>query len=316
MASFEIPDPASTVTLKSEGPRDKVIRAGAVAFTVTNRTAQPLSGRLKVAPRSDAKAEWFTVEGERERPFAPSETQKVTVSVSIPPEVTTGDFGFRLQALNVNDPGNDYAESAIITLALPAVDKKKNRWLPWAIAAALLVVVGGVAAWKLWPKPAAPVAGVPNLSDGTMKYPDAERKLKDGHPDLTVVRVAGEATGKPPETVISQTPKAGQPFPGPHDPITLTVDPGIPFPPVKGVPWSNEVARQLADFEVRSTVLFGRTDHEDRFILETNPQPGQAVAKKGPVFLVITRRCLNEQICRRLDVIGGVLRPPSREAHP
>jgi serine/threonine-protein kinase len=139
--SFEIPDGPTTVALTTQSVKGKLTKVATVTFTVTNKTAQPLACRLKAAPQGDAQAEWFEVQGEKERPFAASETQKITVDIAAPGDLKPGDFKFRLQAMNVNDPGNDYAESAVATITVTAAPAKKPPIWPYILVAVALVLI-------------------------------------------------------------------------------------------------------------------------------------------------------------------------------
>jgi serine/threonine-protein kinase len=106
MPSFEIPDGPTLIALKNQTIKGKAMRAATATFTVTNKTTQTLTCRLKPAPQGDTKAEWLDVQGEKERPFAASQTQKVNVDVALPVDTKPGEYKFRLQAVNVNDPNS------------------------------------------------------------------------------------------------------------------------------------------------------------------------------------------------------------------
>ena len=80
MPSFEIPDGPTTVALKTEAGFHK----GTATFNVTNKTGEGLTARFSVQVQGSGKAEWYTVQGEPERPIAAGETQTVTVVAKIP----------------------------------------------------------------------------------------------------------------------------------------------------------------------------------------------------------------------------------------
>ena len=286
MPSFEIPDGPTTVPLMSQSVKGKAMRTAVVTFTVTNKTDQPVACRLKVAPQADAQAEWFDVQGERERPFATSETQKVTVSVAVPAEVKPTDFKFRLQAMNVNDPGNDYAESAVATLgAAPTpTSRPASIWPYLVIAAVLLLIVGGVATVLLVPHKPPPVVTVevPDVStDGTQVFAGAQAILQEH--GFTAIRVDGPATGKPPGTVMSQLPaahtqvaKAGE--------VKVTVDPGVTIPREVIGQQVTLVGDRLSGFSASFTALGdnGQTGQ----IVALDP-PAGVVAKGSPLTVLI-----------------------------
>ena len=80
MPSFEIPDGPTSVALKTEAGFHK---ANAV-FGVTNKTGEGLTARFSVQIQGGGKAEWYSIQGEPERPVAAGETQTVTVVAKIP----------------------------------------------------------------------------------------------------------------------------------------------------------------------------------------------------------------------------------------
>jgi serine/threonine-protein kinase len=237
MPSFEIPDSPAQLELRNQAVDGKAFRVANTAFTVTNKTTQPLSARFRVVPQGDAKAEWFQLEGEKERPFGASETQKVNVTATVPGDVPAGDYKFRLVAMNVNDPGNDFTESAVVTFSPPKVTTTGTTgpmW-PYIVAAVVLVlIVGGVGAYiflKPTPPPSNTIA-IPNVvTNPAMTFAAARQKLIDaGFTDVaTTPTTAAQATGAPPGDVIGQTPTALTQVPK-NKPITLTVDPGVAVP--------------------------------------------------------------------------------------
>jgi beta-lactam-binding protein with PASTA domain len=145
MPSFEIPDGPTTVALKTEAGFHK----GNAVFGVTNKTGEGLTARFSVQIQGNGKAEWYSVQGEPERPVAAGETQTVTVVAKIPAATPAGQHRIKLRATNVNDPDNDSTESAVATVTIPAVAKPpvKKKAFPWwivAVAAGVLVLVIGV----------------------------------------------------------------------------------------------------------------------------------------------------------------------------
>ena len=203
MPSFEIPDSPVQLELRNQAVNGKPFRVATTTFTVTNKTAQALSGRFKVSPQGDAKAEWLTLEGEKERPFGPSETQKVNVSVSLPGDVPAGEYKFRLVVMNVNDPGNDFTESAVVTFSPPKAPPETKRpvW-PYIVAAVvLLLIVGGVVTFLLLRPKTVTVADVVG------KTKDVATTTLTGQ-GLTVTPQEDHTPGKTPGTVVKEDPAA------------------------------------------------------------------------------------------------------------
>src|SRR5438128_8725253 len=111
MPTFEIPDGPTTIDIARPGdPKSTAPAQGSAVFNVTNKASEGRDGRLSVQVAGSSKAEWFSVDGDRERPFAAGETQTATIKVSIPGDVPAGDYPFRLMVVAVNDPDNDHAE--------------------------------------------------------------------------------------------------------------------------------------------------------------------------------------------------------------
>jgi serine/threonine-protein kinase len=237
MPSFEIPDSPAQLDLRNQAVDGKAFRVANTAFTVTNKTAQALSARFRVVPQGDAKAEWLQLEGEKERPFGASETQKVNVTVTVPGDVPAGEYKFRLVVMNVNDPGNDFTESAVVTFSPPkaAASTTKSPMWPYILAAVVLVlIVGGVGAYIfLKPSPApANTIEVPNVvTTPAMTFAAARQKLVDaGFTNVASTAVnAAQPTGADPGTVVEQDPPALSQQPK-DKAISLKVDPGITVP--------------------------------------------------------------------------------------
>ena len=119
MPTFEIPDAPTIVELErgvgASGPA-----SAAIVFNVTNKFDQSCGGRLSIVVAGDAKRDWFSIDGERERMFGPGETQTATIRIDVPAEVAAGSYPFRLRVVNVNDPDNDYAEGPTTAAKVPA----------------------------------------------------------------------------------------------------------------------------------------------------------------------------------------------------
>lgn len=202
MPSFEIPDSPATVVLKEQTVQGKTQRTGAASFSITNKTNQPLAGRLSVVPQGNAKAEWFEVMGEAQRNFAAAETQQATVNVTVSGDAPAGNYTFRLRIVNVNDPDNDYTDGATASFKVPEVVPSGGGGFPtWAyiaIAVALVVIVGGVLLF-LRPSPKVTVTDTVGKT-----FADASAELTNEGLDVTREDVT--PAGKTPGTVVKQDP--------------------------------------------------------------------------------------------------------------
>lgn len=175
MPSFEIPDGPTTVELKRSGAGGPA--TGSVVFNVTNKSGEDRDGRLSVIPSGNAKAAWFTVDGNRERSFAPGETQTATIRISAPDGVAAGDYPFRLRAVAVDDPDNDHAEGPVTTAKVPASAPAEPRkglpaWLWILIGLLVLSAIAAAAYFAFRSKPDPVAAAGPTFFAGTTQFSD------------------------------------------------------------------------------------------------------------------------------------------------
>ena len=144
MPTFEIPDGPTTIEAVRSGDAQNPKPAQAsAAYSVTNKGSDSVDGRVGVVVSGASKAEWFSIDGDRERTFAAGETQTATVRVSFPPDAPAGDYPFRLRAVAINDPDNDHAEGPVTTARLAGVGEviKKKSWLwLWILLGVLALI--------------------------------------------------------------------------------------------------------------------------------------------------------------------------------
>lgn len=145
MPTFEIPDgPTSIDATRAGDPKTPQPAQASAAYSVTNKTSESVDGRLTVVVSGASKAEWFTIDGERERNFGPGETQTATIRANFPPDVPEGDYPFRLRAVAINDPDNDHAEGPMTTAKLVGKDvpiKPPRKWWLWILLGVLAAIV-------------------------------------------------------------------------------------------------------------------------------------------------------------------------------
>jgi hypothetical protein len=145
--------PSFTVTAAGQKVNLDPSGGAQAPFTVTNTSAQTLSGRLLATPTDPAKAEWLSIVGEPTRNFAPNAAEQVVVQLSVPPTTAPGSYAFRLDAVSEVDPDEDFTEgpSVAFDVAAPlAAPKKKFPW--WILAiigAVVLLIIIGVAVFLL-----------------------------------------------------------------------------------------------------------------------------------------------------------------------
>ncbi|PXA87498.1 serine/threonine kinase, partial [Nostoc sp. 3335mG] len=140
MASFEIPDGPTTVSLKA-GSDPKAPRTGSIVFTVNNKATDAMAGRLSVQVAGQTKAEWFAIDGEPERDFPAGGSQTASIKIAVPPAVPPGDYPFRLRVVAVNDPDNDHTEGPVTTakvMAPPVVTNGGGHLWVWIVIAVVV----------------------------------------------------------------------------------------------------------------------------------------------------------------------------------
>ena len=144
MPTFEIPDGPTVIEAPRSGdPKNPQPAQASAVYSVTNTSSESVDGRLGVVVSGASKAEWFSVDGDRERTFGSGESQTATIRASFPPDAPAGDYPFRLRAVAINDPDNDHAEGPVTTAKLAGVATIKppsKLWL-WILLGVLAVLV-------------------------------------------------------------------------------------------------------------------------------------------------------------------------------
>jgi len=246
MPSFEIPDGPATVPLKAGMANGQPTRAGSVTYSVTNKGTTSLAGRLSVLVAGDAKAEWFQVDGEKERQFTPGETQTVTVNINVPPTVKPGAYKFRPRVVAVNDPDNDHTDGPVATMQVigvagpkPPGGKKFPIWIIFVIIGAVVVIGGAIAAFILLNNGGGgDKAIVPDLAGKTVA--EAQEALKAVDPAVVVKVNEVENAEAAPGTVIDQAPKAEEKLTeGQEVVLTVAVGQSVAVPDVVGRTFAN-----------------------------------------------------------------------------
>lgn len=180
------------------------------AFSVTNTTGAPLTVGTKVLADPPAQESWFTIAGAAERELAANETDQVTVEAKPPADAPAGQYKLRLLVFSVarGRAGEDFTEGPTVAVEIPAKDQPAPRPkpFPWwivGVAAAAVLVLGGLITWLVWPKaPEVPtLVGLP-LQQALDKLETIKLVPGEVREELT-----GQATGG---TVTGQTPEPGE----------------------------------------------------------------------------------------------------------
>jgi len=306
MPTFDIPDGPTTVELKRSGdPKNPAPVQGSAVFNVTNKSPQACDGRLSVQVSGSSKAEWFTVDGDRERTFDAGQTQTANIKISIPPDVAPGDYPFRLRTVAVNDPDNDHTEGPVTTAKLIGADvKPPTKWWLWIlIALVVLAVIGGIVWYVLKPGPTVqnkvtentttntvtnntvtekpPTVPVPNFVDKTVDQAKAAAQGFD------VTPIQGAPAGKPPQTILSQNPAAGSAQQA-GAVVNVTFDPGVTVPSLSGQTVAQAVKTlQGVPLHVQNTTTRCEASGTPDQIVDQDPKPGSTVAKDSAVNVVL-----------------------------
>ena len=294
MPSFEIPDGPTTLALKTEAGFHK----GTATFNVTNKTGEGLTGRFGVQIQGAGKAEWYSVQGEPERPVAAGETQTVIVAAKIPATTPPGQHRIKLRATNVNDPDNDFTESTVATVTVPAVAKPpaKKKPFPWWILAVvggvLVLVIGVIIAVVVMSggdKKEVPVAvsKVPKVTG--LEYAAAIEVLKkDGYGAAPVINAV--SADQPLGLVFKQEPEADTAADPKTTAVKLTVAVGetVSVPTVVDKPYVGAQAL-LEDrgFTVAARVVGPPTGKEPDTVVSQDPVGETSAPKGSPVNLTV-----------------------------
>jgi beta-lactam-binding protein with PASTA domain len=272
---FTITAPSSTVGLDAKGQ-------GEIAFTVSNASGRPLRGRAILVPQDPGQKGWLTLAGEPERDFPAGGVQQFTVRVAALPGSKEGQYTFRLDAFSVQNPDEDYAQGATVAFT---VAKQKPKAFPWwivAVAAALILVVGGITAWLI-------LRGnveVPSLTGKTLTEANsllAQSSLKVGNVKSVLADRASV------DKVLSQAPAAGQKVTA-NSAVDVEVGVAIVVvPPVAGRTYKDAVnALHAALLDVGNVSDVNRPGiTTPTVVLDSNPKAGNSVKSHSTVDLVI-----------------------------
>ena len=257
-------------------------RQGKVAFTVTNATERAIRGQLNVKPLDSTKSDWLSIVGEKERDFPANATQQVEVGIAIPTDVAAGKYAFRLDAVSVVNPDEDYTEGPNFALEVKANTEKKKPFPWWIIVVAVLVLaLGGVAAWYFLNKKVI----VPNTFTAK-NIAEAENMVTSR--GLKFKSEAKEDPTVTAEKIINQEPPDGEVAKGTEIKVIVSV----PVPPLKLDNFVGKNVKEVREFlegKFRTvTIQNQEIDSEPQGkILKQNPAEGTTIKVTDPVILTI-----------------------------
>jgi hypothetical protein len=135
--TFSITTPAASVELEQN-------RVGEVPFTVTNLTDNALRVRARIVPAGATPSEWLTIEGEAERDFAAGDARQFVVRIEPPLGAPAGTYQFRLDAIGVEHPDDDYAEGPSCQATVPPSTGTKLTTARGYLATLVGALAGGL----------------------------------------------------------------------------------------------------------------------------------------------------------------------------
>ena len=205
-------------------------RQGEVSFTVANVSGRQLPARAHIVPQGEAQADWFTLAGDSEREFAIAGVQQYTVRIQVPPEATPGNYLFRLDAVGIRVPDEEFAEGPSVTFVVPE-QQEKAKPFPWwlvAVGAVSLLVIAVVVVNQAWP-PATP-------TPSTLTPTPTSTMITPTPTVITLTPTPTPTVSTPTPTPTPTVPRDIQPPPPPPPPTpTLQIIPTLPPTPPGGV---------------------------------------------------------------------------------
>jgi hypothetical protein len=140
--AFDITATTSNVQLDASGQ-------GEVSFTISNKLGQGVNVRATVEPAGNARVEWMKFPDGMERVLSPDGTAVIPVRISVPPGTPPGSYSFGLVVASVSNPDEHYDRGPSVAFSVVAAAAPVKKPFPWwlvALAAGVVIIVGGVVA--------------------------------------------------------------------------------------------------------------------------------------------------------------------------
>jgi hypothetical protein len=119
-------------------------RIGEVPFTVTNVSNRKLRARARITPGAGTPAEWFSIQGDSEQDFEPGAARQFVVRIDPPLGSPTGTYSFRLDAVGIEHPDDDYSEGPSCQVTVPASEPPRLTTPRGYLTTLLGALAGGV----------------------------------------------------------------------------------------------------------------------------------------------------------------------------
>jgi hypothetical protein len=135
--------PVFTVTTPSVSVELSENRIGEVPFTVTNVSNRKLRARARITPAPGTPAEWCSVVGDSEQDFEIGAARQFVIRVDPPLGAPAGTFAFRLDAIGIENPDDDYTEGPSCEVALTESTARPSLTTPRGYLTTLVGAVSG-----------------------------------------------------------------------------------------------------------------------------------------------------------------------------
>jgi PASTA domain len=254
---------------------------GETAFTVTNVTAKVLQCRFDLDADKPGTTQWLHVD-RPQRTIPPSGAEQVTVKLDAPPGAT-GSYSFRIIAVSLARPDEDFTLGPSITfsLAQQEIPRPATGGTPWwlfLIAGLLLLgMIGGIVALVSGP------ARVPRLT-GLSSTDAAQVVAKQG---LKIGNKSSRQAAEPVGTVVAQTPEAGAKIPDDKTISIVVAGAGfIGVPRVVGLS-VNDAAAKLRGAGLVVGSITPKTAGSTASVAVQNPREGVEVVSGSKIDLTV-----------------------------
>jgi beta-lactam-binding protein with PASTA domain len=289
---FDISPLSDTVALDDQGN-------GETTFTVSNHPDRARRGRAYVVVEPPVDKSWFTIEDpEREFPVeGVKQVQQFTVKLKVPTDAPIkGSFKIGVASLRLPERSDEhFTLGPAIGFEVKAVEPIAKAPFPWWILVAgvlVLLIVGGLVTWALWPSSGVTVPDVVRQTQA-----EAERLLEEE--GLVVGNVTGTSTPtEKPGTVIGTTPAAGEEVEE-GSAVDLEVASNfVKVPDVVGKP-GREAMKEIEAAGLKPNIVAKGTGTPG-IVLDQNPRAGVEVAANDPVDLIVAQRLIPSVVGQRL----------------
>jgi beta-lactam-binding protein with PASTA domain len=225
--TFEVSVPPELRTLFPDGSG-----SAEATYAVKNTKSSPVRGKARLVPKEGTDAKWLVPPANEERDFRPNEAQQFKVGVNVPADAPPGTYGFRIDVANVANPQEDFTEGDVVAFTVAARKPVPNgggmpKWLIPVIAAAVLLIAGGIVAAILMTR------GIKVPKVVGLEVAQAEKSLVDAGLRLGKI-TPGQKPGTELGIVLEQRPGEGEKLKkeGVVD-LTVQSDPLVSLPNVK-----------------------------------------------------------------------------------